>query len=107
MVFYRLSEGRVRRVIANPKRREDGVAPHTVALMQRNDTPKRKEEIWVMIRDSEKLKVKSEKLGYRAPQKTIVISAWRYPGISKIGKAIPMPEGLLDEMEGVIKALSQ
>lgn len=102
MLFYRLSEGRIRRVIANPKRREDGVAPNTAALMQRNDTLKRKEEIWVMISEKSKIKMQSSKfLG-----KTIVISAWRYPGISKIGKEIPMPDGLMGEVEEVIKTLS-
>lgn len=90
MLFYRLSEGRIRRVIANPKRREDGVAPNTVALMQRNDTPKRKEEIWVMIQ------TRGQGTGYRG--QVVVISAWRYPGISKIGDDIPMPEGLREEI---------
>lgn len=91
MVFYRLSEGRIRRVIANPKRREDGVAPNTVALMQRNDTLKRKEEIWVMVQI-----VKRET--WNVKPKTVVISAWRYPGVSKLREGVPMPEGLMEEI---------
>lgn len=90
MFFYRLSEGQVRRVIAHPDRREGGIAPNTIALMQRHDTPRRKEEIWVMI--AENAKDKDQK------SKTIVISAWRYPGVTKLGVAPPMPEGLLDEI---------
>ena len=97
MLFYRISEGRIKRVIANPKRRDNGVAPNTVALMQRNDTLKRKEEIWVMVAAENKVsRIENRVLGQKG--KTIVISAWRYPGISKPGKEIPMPEGLIEEI---------
>ncbi len=34
MNFYKLSEGRVRRVLQTPRRTEEGVAPETVAFMQ-------------------------------------------------------------------------
>jgi hypothetical protein len=100
MHFYKLSEGRVRRVLQTPKRIEEGVAPDTVAMMQpasiKNVIPgavKRRpgtqgsvnyiqnsvdartkeswsQEIWVMVQDNE------------AGRK--VISAWRYPGMSKV-----------------------
>ena len=83
MHFYKLSEGRVRRVMQTPKRAEEGVAPNTVALMQpaamkfsmgRADAKKKEEkwsqEIWVMVQDG--------KLGRK------IISAWRYPGMSKV-----------------------
>lgn len=83
MAFYKLSESRILRVVRNPIRTEVGIAPKTIALMQRNDTLKRKEEIWIMLQR-----------GVRE----IIISAWRYPGVTKPGAAIPMPEGLLDEI---------
>lgn len=75
MRFYRLSEGRVKRVIHSPKRIEEGVAPDTVAMMQpASQTSFGKlddwnQEIWVMVQDIK---------GIRK-----VISAWRYPGKTK------------------------
>lgn len=114
MVYYGLGEGRIRRVIKNGVRREEGVAPNTVAIMQRNDTQKRKEEIWVMVQESEKLKAKSEKLeagdkklaaleaALHRPKITI-ISAWRYPGVTKPGKAIPIPEDILVELGEMVE----
>jgi hypothetical protein len=103
MAFYRLSEQRVMRVIHSPKRIEEGVAPKTVAMMQPasvrirteavlSDVPRRNaersrrtpmnsglalkgkeswsQEIWVMIQD----------LGKQRK----IISAWRYPGMTKL-----------------------
>lgn len=70
MMFYKLSPARVRRVLYSPKRVEEGVAPKTVAAMQ----PAQSHEIWVMYQDS--------------PRERKVISAWRYPGISKPRSAV-------------------
>lgn len=81
MMFYRLSPARVRRVLSAPKRTEEGVAPKTVAMMQpsslkiapgRSNATKKEawtQEIWVMFQDSKKERK--------------VISAWRYPGVTK------------------------
>jgi hypothetical protein len=72
MNFYRLSEGRVRRVLHAPKRVEEGVAPRTIALMQpasMKTATTWAQEIWVMVQD--------------AGSKRKVISAWRYPGVTK------------------------
>ncbi len=87
MRFYRLSEARVKRVIHSPKRVEDGVAPNTVAMMQpstassvkyqASSDEKRetwKQEIWVMVQ-----KQRANSKG----QIVKIISAWRYPGMSK------------------------
>ena len=51
---------------------------------------KRAYEVWVM---------------YQKKPKTIVISAWRYPGISPVRSAIPIPEDVLAELIelGVVK----
>ena len=69
MRFYGLSEARVKRIIHTPKRIEEGIAPHTVAMMQVSGSTKHPYELWVMFQD---------KRGKRN-----IISAWRYPGKSK------------------------
>ncbi|MBI3114579.1 MAG: hypothetical protein HYZ07_01325 [Candidatus Harrisonbacteria bacterium] len=112
MVQYGLGEGRIRRVIKNGTRREEGVAPNTVAVMQRNDTPKRKEEIWVMVQESRNqennktikqgnTKLEALRISLRRTKMTI-ISAWRYPGVSKPGKAIPIPDDVMEELDRMI-----
>ncbi len=103
MNFYRLSAQRVRRVLASPKRIESGIAPETIAMMQPvsvkwkmikgesgSKSGKRKErwaqEIWVMLEETK--------------EERKVISAWRYPGMTKVGE--PLPDAILDEIrEGV------
>ncbi len=87
MRFYQLSEQRIRRVLNSPKRTEEGIAPNTVAMMQAAGSVKHPYEIWVMI---QKINQKS-----RAPEqsstrgaakinsKIKIISAWKYPGITK------------------------
>ena len=86
---YKLSAQRVLRVLHMPKRVEEGIAPRTMAAMQPvsvanvkgqmpNDkwTEKWTQEIWVMVQD--------------AGRKRKIISAWRYPGMSKGRTGIPM-----------------
>lgn len=92
MKQYGLSEQRVRSVIRNPRRREEGIVPKTVAVMQpvsvKRDLKKEekwKQEIWVMFQNS-------------AKQQLRIISAWRYPGMSP--KRNPIPEEILRELEG-------
>ena len=83
---YRLTPSRVRHVLHSPKRVEEGIAPSTIAMMQpvsmktmaaREGGVKKEswsQEIWVMVQD---------KKGVRT-----VISAWRYPGVTKVRDAI-------------------
>jgi hypothetical protein len=79
MRFYRLSEQRVRRVLNSPYRIEEGIAPNTLAYMQAVSLKKKgnkkiwSSEIWVMIQEEKKNKSKIIK----------IISAWRYPGMTK------------------------
>lgn len=94
MIQYRLSEQKIKTVMKNPDRKEEGIAPNTSAVMKRNDTPKRKEEIWVMYQKKSKI---------RGQMSKVIISAWRYPGISPKGKEIPIPEDILRELDNVIK----
>jgi len=91
MIQYRLSGQKIRNILINPSRKEEGIAPNTLAVMKRNDTKKRKEEIWVMYQQL----AKSEKL---RTKKIRFISSWRYPGVSPKGKEIPIPEDILREL---------
>jgi len=97
MLQYRLSEQKIKTILKNPSRTEEGIAPKTTAVMKRNDTPKRKEELWVMyqkITNSKQLTTNN---------KIRVISAWRYPGVSPKGKEIYIPEDVLSELEKISK----
>jgi hypothetical protein len=72
MNHYRLSPARVRHVLHSPKRVEEGVAPKTVAMMQpasMKTATSWSQEIWVMVQD--------------VADARKVISAWRYPGVTK------------------------
>jgi len=83
MKYYGIGEGRLRRILRVPQRREEGIVPNTVALMQSAGT-KRPSEIWLMYQ--------------QVGQKKKMISAWRYPGISPIGEPIPIPEDIIEEL---------
>lgn len=100
MRYYQLSEARLKRVLNNPKRKEIGIAPGTVAVMQPASVRLRrtsagkptedwKSEIWVMYQNI-KSKVKGQKLK--------VITAWRYPGKSPVRGPIPIPQEILEEL---------
>ncbi|MDP2934635.1 MAG: hypothetical protein Q8N59_02650 [bacterium] len=92
MMQYQLSEARVKRVMNNPKRKELGIAPGTIAVMQPNSS-KHSYEVWVMYQLI-KSKVKSQKLK--------VITAWKYPGKSPIRGQIPIPLEILEELGEII-----
>lgn len=91
MRYYGLSESRVKRVIRNPERIEEGIAPDTVALMQTNKTSKKPYEIWVML--LKPLSSKKTKIGKK------VISAWKYPGKTKPGE--PLPPEMIREIREI------
>lgn len=88
MMQYHLSGSLIKSIINHPKRREEGIAPNTIAVM-RTTTSKKPQEIWVMYARSN---VKGQRL-------KVVISAWRYPGVSPVGKAIHIPDDVLEELE--------
>ena len=97
---YQLSEKRVKRVLRKPDRVEEGIAPNTIAVMEITGTKKYPTEIWVMYQiASEKRKIKSVK-----QKKLRIISAWRYPARSPLGKLPPIPEDTLAELEKIIKS---
>lgn len=100
MMFYNLSESRIKRVLRHPKRVEEGIAPDTVACMQSGGSEKRPEEIWVMFqtqKEKGKRKSREEKLKIKKPR-TVIISTWRYPGTSPKGKPIVIPEDVLEDL---------
>lgn len=118
MKQYGLSEQKVRGVIRNPRRREEGIVKNTVAVMQPvssktvNGKDVWKQEVWVMYvvkskGGSQKAKtitkrvIPSEAGGSREIVSGIsqlkIISAWRYPGISP--KRNPIPDEILRELE--------
>ena len=93
MYQYMLSESRVKRVIRNPLRVEEGIAPKTLASMQKAGSKKHPYEIWVMYQ-------LVSKQGHRIK----VISAWKYPGITKPGDPIPIPPDIFEEIIQQLKA---
>ena len=95
---YSPSKSKLLRVLSNPKRKEKGIVPKTIALMQpvsrkkRPSPPKfceakfgRVSEVWLMYQDKGSLRK--------------IITAWRYPGKSPIREEIPIPEDIKRELE--------
>ena len=87
---YGLSKSKITNLLYKPKRKELGIVPGTVALMQDNKsyskakTKKAPGEIWLMYKD--------------VKDSIKIISAWRYPGVSKPGEEIPIPEDIREEI---------
>ncbi len=106
MIFYRISEQKIKSILRSPDRKEEGIAPNTSAAMKRNDKPSKKEELWVMYatgtnnnKEKTDTEEKQPKLGGK---KMRIISAWRYPGISPKGNNIPIPHDIQDELAGML-----
>lgn len=76
----------MKRIIHSPKRIEEGIAVKTVAMMQGAGSKKHPYEVWVMIQET--------------PKRRKIISAWRYPGVTKPGD--PLPPEILKEIKGLI-----
>lgn len=106
---YALSMQKIRGVIRNPRRIEEGIAKDTIAVMQPL-SPKRdakgvetwRQEIWVMYQlrkiGAISNKIQNSKFKTQnSAQRLRVISAWRYPGVSP--KRHPIPGEILRELE--------
>jgi len=116
MIFYALSESKIRSVLKSPNRKEEGIALNTTAVMKRNDRGKKKEEIWVMYQlasqtqinadqnaDKRRLNISDDpRSNLRESAKRKLISAWRYPGVSRPGKEIPIPPDILAELDRIV-----
>lgn len=112
MQQYGLSEQKVKSVMRNPRRREEGIVPNTVAVMQppsvKRDALGKEtwaQEIWVMFQ-IQSTKNSQQKTQNKNPDPRLlltansylkVISAWRYPGVSP--KRNPIPAEILREIE--------
>ena len=127
MVFYHLSGAQILRIFRKPKRIEEGIAPSTVAAMiSRKPAPPSSrsrgissrspsEELWIMYRLARPAangtgRVARSKAApdhaLRAtrdarPSRVTMISAWRYPGITKSGERPTIPEDVLAELERI------
>lgn len=97
MHYYGLSESRVKRVLRNPERVEEGIAEGTVAMFQTNKTSSKPYEVWVMATRS---KNKESGIMNRETTSTKIISAWKYPGKTKPGE--PLPSAILREVKEAI-----
>ena len=93
MRYYGLSKQRIRRVFKSPTRKEFGVAPDTIAVMQTAGTKKYPTEIWLMFQN-----IQSE---------INMISAWRYPGTSPKGKLPEIPEDTILELEKLKQKINE
>lgn len=104
MIFYRLSESGVKRVLYHPDRVEEGIAPETVASMKKAGSQKHPYEIWIMY---QKIRLAGrEKKGLLVNSSRMrIISAWRYPGQSSPGKKIEIPDDVYQDLIslGIIK----
>ncbi len=107
MRYYAISENLVKRIIRFPQRQEDGIAERTVAVMQAGPNKKKPQEIWVMYqektstRNGTKTKgndLMEQFLNSQSQQQKIIISTWRYPGISPIGKPLGVPDDVLEAL---------
>ncbi len=97
---YGLSKQKLLGILSRPERKEQGIVPGTTAVMKTNKVffktkqitlakawqrpRKAPGEIWLMYKDVKDLRK--------------IISAWRYPGISKPGEEIPIPEDIRREL---------
>ncbi len=104
MVYYGISTSLIKRVVRFPKRKEEGIAPGTTAVMQPRGSVKAPQEIWVMFKEIQnpKIKMQNEKITGLNMPKMRIISTWRYPGVSPVGKKIPIPDEILQELESII-----
>lgn len=89
MKQYQLSERKILRIFKKPERKEIGIAPETIAVMQTAGTKKHPYEIWLMYQ------IKKSKI--------IMISAWKYPGKSSIKEPAPIPPEVFDGLEEILK----
>jgi len=105
MKQYGLSQQKLLGILRKPERKEKGIVPGTLAVMKTNkiffkqkqitvanawQKPRKAPgEIWLMYKDVKDLRK--------------IISAWRYPGISKPGEPIPIPEDIKNDlMRGIL-----
>ena len=99
MGYYGLTPSRVLRVIRAPHRMEEGIVEGTLAAMQTAGSKAHPWELWVMWREHKKAK-----LDVLHPNQKIIITAWRYPGVSPVRERVPIPSEIMAELtaEGIL-----
>lgn len=107
--FYGLSDSLIKRIIRFPARIEEGIAPDTIAALKVAGSKKNQYEIWVMYQIRKKVKkikevnvdtlnildkLSTEEINeiIKYKPQIVVISAWRYPGITEKRNEIPLPD---------------
>lgn len=100
-MYYGISEQKIRTILKSPDRIEHGIAEGTAAAMKRTRLKKAPEEIWVMYAETNKLKPTAGIDLQTKRGRLLMISAWRYPGITKPGELIPMPDDIRAELDGI------
>ncbi len=104
MKQYGLSVSKLLGILHKPERKEKAIVPGLIAVMKTNkkfhnktiplikekkwQPPKVPGEIWIMYKDIKKQRENIRK----------IISAWRYPGITKPGEEIPIPDDIRQEL---------
>ena len=114
MQYYRLTQNKIKTVLRNPFRMEEGIAEKTLAVMIPNKLVSQnktlatkkpssfnrwkrtfkhhKEEIWVMYQ--------------KRHGQIFIISAWRYPGESPINKPLEIPPDVYDDLNSFLKEIT-
>lgn len=114
MRYYGISESLIKRIVRFPKRTQYGIAPDTVAVMQPTANKKKPQEIWVMYQEKSQKKYHVSGITYQGKQnaamekamekintlenKKIIISAWRYPGVTPVGKEFHLPDDVMADL---------
>ena len=97
---YGLSKSKLLNLVYKPERTEQGIAPGTTAVMQSKKrypwskpaAQKRPPgEIWLMYQDENPSAGSGQAIRK-------IISCWRYPGITKPGESIPVPDDIRQEL---------
>ena len=111
IIFYGLSEQKIKRIINHPDRTEEGVALNTIACMQIAGSKKHYQEIWAMYQTKssplktglsgrQAMPIGRHSLPAGRQAKLKIISAWRYPGKSPAKN--PIPPEILAEIKGFL-----
>ena len=99
MWFYGISENAVKKILRDPARHEEGIAPYTAAVMRPFGSPTKdgrlpyRGEVWVMYKSARQASPKSQ-----VPNPKRIISVWRYPGKSPVRDAVPIPDDIRNEL---------
>lgn len=109
LIHYGLSPSKVKNIIRRPERLEESIVEGLAAAMRPAGSRHNPYEIWVMFQVIEtkaeklelgikNLKNKTKKIKLKPQKKIKIISCWRYPGTTKPGNPVPIPEDVISEL---------